>query len=371
MFIFNHVLLVFGVIATLATAQPILSGKLQKRGVDQATYAQAYPDWNGYRGGANSLIDISPDAAPGENGVIISAARAQSLVEKVAAVPAGFLRVQVFYDELLNDRSTPNGDKISKILQQMLQAGSDHGVYVIVSLRSHANGGGGNILTGQQLEDAKSATKKLIGLLNTYPNFIFGTFNEGATGGYTYSNWANMMTGLVKAARDASFNGFIAIDDSHWGGGLMDGSDSGIAWYADDFADANGGNTNKLIASFHAYVSGDEQTGSREFKNELDAVSATGMLPAVLEYGNANYGSYVVGDQHFTWQKRQAGISGLHDNLQNLLDAGGVALPWYEMLSYDAPEYTNQAIRGYGFKSDQQEVTSNAAISAPASPYDW
>lgn len=369
MVLLEKIVLATGLFSSITSASelPTAENTLRRRDVSSSTYSKWFPSWNKHRGDGNAMLpsDLSGTVSD-EKGYIRSSQSGKDLVNTLSNAQGGFLRVQIPIEEFLNNANYgDDNEHIFDVLTAVMQEASDKGIYVLVCLR----GSGGGVLTGDSLNDAVSVTKSLVNTYKGYKNFMFNTYNEPIKGGFTYDDYANMMETLIGTARDEGFEGFIFVEESHWGGGWMDAQDSGIAWWAERLQDANGGNFNNLVASIHAYISGSKDSAVKTLWKEVNAITDLGMLPAITEYGNANYGACGNGNE---FEKRQAGLEALRSEKQNLLDAGVIGIPWFEFLSDDAPSCSGNALRGYGYGNNEQIFPDTQEISGPpTSPFDW
>ncbi|KPZ27407.1 cellulase family glycosylhydrolase [Pseudomonas coronafaciens pv. oryzae str. 1_6] len=256
----------------------------------------------GAHGGANTVPDriASPEAA-------------RKMVEDVKNAGGGTLRMQMTHDQI-NDP-----EQMAK-LKAMVDAGDKQGVKVQFTFRDNANGGGGNVLTGEKLKQAADDVKNVVSAVGKHPSFVLDTFNEG--GKSATQGWADMQSTLIKSARDAGYKGDIVVEDSNWGGGLTAGGESGLVKYADQLKAANGRGNPGLIGSIHEYASGAD--ASSRLSSEIKALTGAGFKPQIGEVGNANW----AGGSNF--EERDGANQAVKDNMDALKAAGADVLPWMD-----------------------------------------
>ncbi|KPY86244.1 Type III effector HopAH1 [Pseudomonas syringae pv. tagetis] len=256
----------------------------------------------GTHGGANTVPDriASPEAA-------------RKMVDDVKSAGGGTLRIQMTHDQI-NDPA-----QMAK-LKAMVDAGDKQGVKVQFTFRDNANGGGGNVLSGDKLKQAADDIKNVVSALGKHPSFVLDTFNEG--GKSATQDWADMQSTLIKSARDAGYKGDIVVEDSNWGGGLTAGGESGLVKYADQLKAANGSNNPGLIGSIHEYASGAD--ASSRLSSEIKALTGAGFKPQIGEVGNANW----TGGGNF--EQRDGANQAVNDNMDALKAAGADVLPWMD-----------------------------------------
>ncbi|SDW82521.1 Cellulase (glycosyl hydrolase family 5) [Pseudomonas syringae] len=274
----------------------------------------------GAHGGANTVPDriASPEAA-------------QKMVEDVKNSGGGTLRIQMTHDQI-NDPA-----QMAK-LKAMVDAGDKQGVKIQFTFRDNANGGGGNVLSGDKLKQAADDVKNVVSALGKHPSFVLDTFNEG--GKSATQGWADMQSTLIKSARDAGYKGDIVLEDSNWGGGLTAGGESGLVKYADQLKAANGSNNPGLIGSIHEYASGAD--ASSRLSSEIKALKGAGFKPQIGEVGNANW----TGGGNF--EQRDGANQAVKDNMDALKAAGADVLPWMD-------QFRNGKIKhDVGFSKDDQ-----------------
>ncbi|CZT27167.1 type III effector [Pseudomonas cerasi] len=256
----------------------------------------------GSHGGANTVPDriASPEAA-------------QKMVEDVKNAGGETLRIQMTHDQI-NDPA-----QMAK-LKAMVDAGDKQGVRIQFTFRDNANGGGGNVLSGDKLRQAADDVKNVVSALGNHPSFVLDTFNEG--GKSATQGWADMQSTLIKSARDAGYKGDIVVEDSNWGGGLTAGGESGLVKYADQLKAANGSNNPGLIGSIHEYASGAD--ASSRLSSEIKALTSAGFKPQIGDVGNANW----TGGGNFG--QRDGANQAVKDNMGALKAAGADVLPWMD-----------------------------------------
>ncbi|KPZ33379.1 hypothetical protein AN901_201387 [Pseudomonas syringae pv. theae] len=284
---------------TCSAASPTSGSSPSQQSSDASAFNNA---GLGAHGGANTVPDriASPDAA-------------RKMVEDVKNAGGGTLRIQMTHDQI-NDPA-----QMAK-LKAMVDAGDKQGVKVQFTFRDNANGGGGNVLTGDKLKQAADDVKNVVSALGKHPSFVLDTFNEG--GKSATQDWANMQSTLIKSARDAGYKGNIVVEDSNWGGGLTAGGESGLVKYAAQLKAANGSNNPGLIGSIHEYASGAD--ASSRLGSEIKALSGAGFKPQIGEVGNANW----TGGSNF--EQRDGANQAVKDNMGALKAAGADVLPWMD-----------------------------------------
>ncbi|KPX27028.1 Type III effector hopAH1 [Pseudomonas syringae pv. delphinii] len=284
---------------TCSAASPTSGSSPSQQSSDASAFNNA---GLGAHGGANTVPDriASPDAA-------------RKMVEDVKNAGGGTLRIQMTHDQI-NDPA-----QMAK-LKAMVDAGDKQGVKVQFTFRDNANGGGGNVLTGDKLKQAADDVKNVVSALGKHPSFVLDTFNEG--GKSATQDWANMQSTLIKSARDAGYKGNIVVEDSNWGGGLTAGGESGLVKYAAQLKAANGSNNPGLIGSIHEYASGAD--ASSRLRSEIKALSGAGFKPQIGEVGNANW----TGGSNF--EQRDGANQAVKDNMGALKAAGADVLPWMD-----------------------------------------
>ena len=258
-------------------------------------------DSRGIKGGANTVPDriSSPQAAT-------------QMVRDVKSAGGQTLRIQMTHDQI---NSPQQMDK----LRALVSEGDKQGVKIQFTFRDNANGGGGNILKDDKLQQAASDIKNVVKSLGHHPSFVLDTFNEG--GRSASKDWADMQSTLIKSARDAGYKGQIVVEDSTGGGGLTEGGESGLMKYAEQLKHANGNNPD-LIGSIHEYGSGSDATS--RLTKEITGLEEAGFKPQIGEVGNANW---VGGDQ---FEERDGAINAVKANRDRLNEAGATVLPWMD-----------------------------------------
>ncbi|MCW1830524.1 cellulase family glycosylhydrolase [Pantoea ananatis] len=261
----------------------------------------AKKDSSGIKGGANTVPDriSSPQAAT-------------QMVRDVKSAGGQTLRIQMTHDQI---NSPQQMDKLKALVSE----GDKQGVKIQFTFRDNANGGGGNILKDDKLQQAASDIKNVVKSLGHHPSFVLDTFNEG--GRSATKDWADMQSTLIKSARDAGYKGQIVVEDSNWGGGLTEGGESGLMKYAEQLKRANGNNPD-LIGSIHEYGAGSDATS--RLTKEITGLKEAGFKPQIGEVGNANW---VGGDK---FEERDGAINAVKGNIDLLKEAGATVLPWMD-----------------------------------------
>lgn len=258
-------------------------------------------DSSGIKGGANTVPDriSSPQAAT-------------QMVRDVKSSGGQTLRIQMTHDQI---NSPQQMDKLKALVSE----GDKQGVKIQFTFRDNANGGGGNILKDDKLQQAASDIKNVVKSLGHHPSFVLDTFNEG--GRSASKDWADMQSTLIKSARDAGYKGQIVVEDSNWGGGLTEGGESGLMKYAEQLKRANGNNPD-LVGSIHEYGAGSDATS--RLTKEITGLKEAGFKPQIGEVGNANW---VGGDK---FEERDGAINAVKGNIDLLKEAGATVLPWMD-----------------------------------------
>ncbi len=189
------------------------------------------------------------------------------------------LRVQATLDKL-NDPAS------QQQLDDLIQRASKDGMVVQITFRDGRNGGGGNILTGDDLKQAEAAMGKMADKYKDNPYVWYNTVNESGQGDANSADWFNEQMGIIDAIRGTGNNNPIIVDDTNWGQGNTRGSgnNSGLLVHAKEFL-AKG----NVMGSVHIYNPGDQATAESQITKGITDLQDQGMAVMIGEYGQASW----------------------------------------------------------------------------------
>lgn len=283
-------------IASLSTVSslPIVQGDaaVSKRDVPGDTLKEWWPYWNGVQEGSNAVIKDDCGDHVGSQICLYQGDWEQYTKDVVDKSIGGWVRIQ-FNTTLINGY---NWHRVLQIIATALQEGSNQGKYIQVTLRPK-----GDDITlgtdGESMGTYESAIilLQLVDSFKGFKNLVIDTANEASEGYGVSPVFVENNVKLIEAARNAGFEGFLAIEDWGYSSGLLQTSDK-VSLFNDESAllqikEANGGNTKNLIGSFHVYAHSKYSNMDETMSDEINTIKNAGFIPQIGEYGNFNYGS--------------------------------------------------------------------------------
>lgn len=308
-------------IASLSTVSslPIVQGDaaVSKRDVPGNTLKEWWPYWNGVQEGSNAVIKDDCSGHVGSQICLYQGDWEQYTKDVVDKSIGGWVRIQ-FNTTFING---DNWHRVLQIIATALQEGSNQGKYIQVTLRP--KGDDTTLGTdGESMGTYESAITQLVDSFKGFNNLVIDTANEASEGYGVSPVFVENNVKLIEAARNAGFEGFLAIEDWGYSSGLLQTSGK-VSLFNDESAlqqikEANGGNTNNLIGSFHVYAHSKYLNMDETMSDEINTIKNAGFIPQIGEYGNFNDGLSYTPDAVIYSQKYQ----GLMNYYQ------GVTLSW-------------------------------------------
>lgn len=358
------------IIATLSSAffaACVLASPIpqeQRREASSPTSLEdVYPGWNRNHGGTNVLLAADHYGSFGAHIEINNpqtdpndlSEQIKKLVRETNEAGGGIVRIGFPVEFWQNYQSL-----VTTIFTAASEEGLKHGVAIQLNPRSAT----GRRLNPDELEQLKQVLKEMSNIFGG-TNFIIDTVNEASSGADPLDDdWVQQQADLVKIVRDQDFEGFIAIEDYAWGGGLTTGDQTLFKdEYFSKITQSNGKyGSDRIIGSIHVY----DKSSQGRVKKALDAITSVGALPQIGEYGNYNAGS----DQPYRYSGILDPQTYLRYNKDEFLSHEGTILAWCDQYTKDGkPEIwvdgsgnshkkdgsaENPGTHGYGFTASEQ-----------------
>lgn len=268
---------------------PIVQGEaaVSKRDVPGDTLKEWWPYWNGVQEGSNAIIKDNCGNHYGSQICLYLGDWEQYTKDVIDKSIGGWVRIQ-FDTSFINGN---NWHRVLQIIATALQEGSNQGKYIQITLRPQTDQTLGT--DGENMGTFESGITQLVKSYKGFKNLVIDTANEASVGGPVLPVFVENNAKLIEVARNAGFEGFLAIEDWGYSSGLIDTSDK-ASLFNDENAlqqikDANGGNTNNLIGSFHVYGHSKDPGMDKSMGDEINTIKNAGFIPQIGEYGNFNY----------------------------------------------------------------------------------
>lgn len=285
--IFNGIFLIVSL--STVCSLPVVQGDatVSKRDVPGDSLKEWWTYWNGVQEGSNAVIQYKCGSHVGSQICLHLGDWEQYTKDIVDKSIGGWVRFQ-FSTSLING---DNWHRVLQIIATALQEGSNQGKYIQVTLRPQTDQTLGT--DGENMGTFESGITQLVDSFKGFKNLVIDTANEASKGDGVSPIFVENNAKLIEAARNAGFEGFLAIEDWGYSSGLIDTSDK-ASLFNDENAlqqikEANGGNTNNLIGSFHVYAHSEEPSMNEMMSDEINTIKNAGFIPQIGEYGNFNY----------------------------------------------------------------------------------